>query len=206
MPREATHVSISGPVTKSIGISVRDDNTFDASIGRLPSTGSYTITVIRVSGTDVFDVGCPSLPFYVHQAGVTPSPGFPGYYDPCADDTTGKCEACLGELIDPDKGIRENSATKAWTALGCVPTDPQEFVAWFLSSAIKLSGGIAFLLMLWGGFQMMTSTGDPEKLNQGKSIITSAAIGLLFIIFSVLLLKIIGIDIFQLPEWGQPFG
>ena len=89
--------------------------------------------------------------------------------------------------------------------MGCLPTDPAKFVGWLLARAIGIGGGIAFLLMIWGGIAIMTSAGDPEKLNQGKSIITSAISGLLFIIFSVLLLKIIGVDIFQLPKWGPQF-
>lgn len=125
--------------------------------------------------------------------GPTPTPGVPpGEFDPCAGDATGKCALCLG----PN---REYSSEKVWTALGCLPTDPADFVAWLLSAAIRIGGGIAFLLMLWGGFQTMTSSGNPEKLNQGKDILVSAGVGLLFIIFAVLLLKIIGVDIFQLP-------
>lgn len=86
------------------------------------------------------------------------------------------------------------------TALGCIPTnDINGFVQWFLTWAIGIGGGIAFLLILWSGFQIMTATGNPDRLKAGKEQLTSAVSGLLFIIFSVFLLKLIGIQILNLP-------
>jgi len=58
-----------------------------------------------------------------------------------------------------------------------------------------VAGGIAFLMILYGGFTIMMSAGNPEKLNSGKEIITSAISGLLLIVFSAVILRIIGIDI-----------
>lgn len=93
---------------------------------------------------------------------------------------------------------------KSYTAIGCLPTnDPQEFIGWLLGAAIGIAGGIAFLLMLWGGFQIITSTGDPEKLNKGKEILTSAIIGLIVIIFSLFLLQLIGVKILQIPGFSK---
>jgi len=86
------------------------------------------------------------------------------------------------------------------TALGCVPTDTQQLAGWILLNAIKVGGGIAFLLMLFGAFQILTSTGDPQKLKSGSETITNALTGLIFIIFSLFLLNLIGVKIFNLPE------
>jgi Co/Zn/Cd efflux system component len=72
-----------------------------------------------------------------------------------------------------------------------------------LGAVIGIAGGIAFLLMIFAGFQIITSTGDPEKLNRGKEILTSAIIGLVVIVFSVFLLKLIGVDILQLPGFEK---
>lgn len=88
------------------------------------------------------------------------------------------------------------------TALGTIPAEPGAFVEKFLELAIGIGGGVAFLLMLWGGFTVITSTGNPEKINKGKETITSAVIGLLFIIFSVVLFQIIGYDILGLGPLG----
>ncbi len=88
------------------------------------------------------------------------------------------------------------------TVLGCVPTQSTIFIRWFLNKAISIGGGIAFLIMIWGAFQVMTSSGDPEKLQEGKNILVSAGAGLLFIIFSVFILELIGYRILKIPGWG----
>ena len=66
-----------------------------------------------------------------------------------------------------------------------------------------LAGGIAFLLILFGGFQILTSAGNPEKLNEGRELVSSAVAGLLLIIFSVFLLRLIGYDILRIPGFGR---
>ncbi len=89
------------------------------------------------------------------------------------------------------------------TAIGCIHTEPIEFVKDFLKLAMGIAGGIGFLFMLYGVFLMITSAGNPDTLKNGSGIFTNAIIGLLFIIFSLLLLKIIGVDILGL---GKQFG
>ena len=85
------------------------------------------------------------------------------------------------------------------TGLGPIPTDPECLVKWILKYAILMGGGIAFLLSVFGGVSIILAGGNPEKINSGKEIIGSALTGLLFIIFSVFLLRFIGLDILQLP-------
>lgn len=84
------------------------------------------------------------------------------------------------------------------TALGCIGTQPDTLATWVLTNAIKVAGGIAFLLMLYGGFLFLTSAGDPNKLQEATDVIMSAIAGLLMIIFSVFLLRLIGYDILQI--------
>lgn len=86
------------------------------------------------------------------------------------------------------------------TAIGCIPTgNLNEFANWFLRWAIGIGGGIAFLLIIWSGFQIMTSSGNPERLKAGKEQLTAAVTGLLFLIFSVFLLRLIGVEILRIP-------
>lgn len=87
------------------------------------------------------------------------------------------------------------------TALGCISTDVESggFINTLLQLAIGLGGMIALLLILGGVFIITTSAGIPDKLNQGKELITSAISGLLFIILSVVLLNLIGIKILAIP-------
>lgn len=85
------------------------------------------------------------------------------------------------------------------TGLGCIPTDASQLVSWILRFSLGIGGGLALLLMSFAGIEIMTSQGDPEKLNEGKERFTSAIIGLAFVVMSVFLLRVIGVDILGTP-------
>jgi len=86
------------------------------------------------------------------------------------------------------------------TAIGCIPiSDGKAFVEWLFPKLLGIMGGIAFLLMLYGGFLILSSSGNQEKIKAGQETITSAIAGLIFAIFSLFLLQLIGVDILQIP-------
>ncbi len=90
------------------------------------------------------------------------------------------------------------------TAIGCIPiNNTDEFIAFVLRWAIGVGGGVAFLLILLAGFQIMTSSGNPDKLKAGQELMTSAIAGLILLIFTVFILRIIGVDILGLPGFGE---
>jgi hypothetical protein len=92
------------------------------------------------------------------------------------------------------------------TALGCIKVLNNDggtaFMAFVLRWAVGVGGGIAFLLILYAGFMLMTSTGNPERIKAGQELLTSAISGLILLIFSVFILKFIGIDILGLCKFG----
>lgn len=92
------------------------------------------------------------------------------------------------------------------TAIGCVPVlsndNGTSFMAFILRWAVGVGSGIAFLLILYAGFMIMTSSGNPERLKAGQELLTSAISGLILLIFSVFVLKFIGIDILKLGAFG----
>ncbi len=89
------------------------------------------------------------------------------------------------------------------TAIGCIHTNPIELAGDVSKFIVAISGGLAFLLMLMGVFQMLTSAGNPDSLNAGRERLTSAIIGLLFVIFAVLFMQIIGIGFLNLPGFEK---
>jgi len=96
------------------------------------------------------------------------------------------------------------SAREIYTAIGCIPIDDSgALIGWILRWAIGIGGGIAFILILVAGFQIMTSRGDPQRLQAGKELLTSAIAGILLIIFSVFILEVIGVDILGIPGFNQ---
>jgi len=126
----------------------------------------------------------------VYARGPVPVPGteYGAPSSPCAFAEAGSgCSGCMED------------GKHVWTAFGCLPTDSGTFVTTLLGFGSGIAGGIAFLLIIVGGFQIVMSAGNPEKLNEGKELVTSAIVGLLFIIFSIFLLRFIGVDILAIP-------
>jgi hypothetical protein len=92
-----------------------------------------------------------------------------------------------------------------YTAIGCIPIDAiSSFTAKILGFAIGISGGIAFLLIIFAGFQIITSQGDRYKLKSGRDLLTAAISALLLVIFSTFLLRVIGIDILGIITQSTP--
>ena len=85
------------------------------------------------------------------------------------------------------------------TALGPISTSPGGLVGSIMAILLSLAGGVAILLIIAAGYQLVTSQGNPEKVKAARERLTSAIVGLLFIIFSVALLQIIGISILHIP-------
>ena len=108
------------------------------------------------------------------------------------------CHKCL---IDPATGPRDRTY---YTVLGCFSTDPSggPFVRSVLSIIFGMAGGTAFLMVLWGSAMVLTSSGDPVRLQSGKETIISSVAGILLILFSTFLLSVIGVDILKIPGFG----
>ncbi len=120
---------------------------------------------------------------------------------PCTDPK--KCSSGGGKLIegcnDPSKPGYDPKNPAIATAIGCIHTNPAALVKDLLTFIIGIAGGLSFLMMLLGVFGMLTSAGNPDSLNAGRERLTNAVIGLLFVIFAVLLLQIIGVGILDIP-------
>jgi len=59
-------------------------------------------------------------------------------------------------------------------------------------SALAPVAGIAFfIMMLWGGFQFVTSGGDPKAAGQARSTLTYAIIGIILVVAAWLIIKAI---------------
>lgn len=89
------------------------------------------------------------------------------------------------------------------SAIGCIPfKDNSTFLGWILGWAVGVGGGVAFLLIALATITIMTSQGNPDKIKEGQEHLTSAISGLILLIFTVFVLKFIGIDILGLKDFG----
>ena len=82
------------------------------------------------------------------------------------------------------------------TGIGNISTNPTELAGQIARFGIGIAGGIAFLMMIYGAFQMMFSAGNPESVQKGREIFGAAIAGLVVIIFAVFILRLIGVTIF----------
>ena len=85
------------------------------------------------------------------------------------------------------------------TALGCLPYERTEFIMALLRFLTGISGAIALAVMLIGTIQIMTAGGDAKKIQSGKELFMAGITGLLFLIFSVSLVRIIAGNILKIP-------
>jgi hypothetical protein len=155
---------------------------------------------------------------------------FAGSKSPCSEEKGLVCEGGTCIPLDPDnvtpdmyrggvtpkpqdtdiedaekKGIEKvlcDDGVSIDTAIGCIPIgDTNALIGFILSWAIGIGGGIAFLLIIFAAFQIMTSSGNPDRLKAGQELMTSAIAGLILLIFSTFILRIIGVNILGiLPE------
>lgn len=50
-----------------------------------------------------------------------------------------------------------------------------------IKAILGLSGSVALLMFVWGGFQYLWSGGDPKKVDKGKETLKNAALGIAII-------------------------
>lgn len=88
------------------------------------------------------------------------------------------------------------------TEVGDIPTDPLGFVAKFYSIGLSLIGGVALLSIIYGGYIILTSSGNPMQLQRGKSFIFYAIAGLLLAIFGYVFIQVVMVDVLHIPGFG----
>lgn len=86
------------------------------------------------------------------------------------------------------------------TAIGCIPIQNRTaLIGFILRWGVSIAGGIAMIFFVVAGFQIMTSAGDPQKLKAGQELLTSVISGVILLILSIFILRIVGVDILGLP-------
>ncbi len=122
----------------------------------------------------------------------------------CTDiETGGTIQRDDDSLPPPCKALdSKGECLKVSTAIGDIGTNPTAFIKDIFSILLGVSGGIALILIIISGYRLMASQGNPEKVQEAREMLTSAVVGLLFIIFSLVILQIIGVSILQIPGFS----
>lgn len=89
------------------------------------------------------------------------------------------------------------------TELGCLPDNPVDFSGKIYSIGLGLVGGVGLIALLYGGYLIIVSKGDPVTLNKGKSYIFYALLGIVMAVSGFALYHIAAVDILQIPGFGR---
>ncbi|MEN9327452.1 MAG: hypothetical protein RI947_260 [Candidatus Parcubacteria bacterium] len=106
-----------------------------------------------------------------------------------SDSDAAACKTCM----ETGNGI--------YTAIGCIKniSNIQGLVTALFNVGLGISGGFAFMCIIYAAFILQTSQGNPERLKKSRDLMTSCITGLLLIIFSIFILRVIGVQILQIP-------
>jgi len=116
---------------------------------------------------------------------------FSGISFPCGDGSL------ANTTLNPGNCLSIN------TAIGPIEVTAQGFIRSIFTFVLTIASFGAVVIIIYSGYMFMVSRGDKEKLQGARETITAAIVGLLFIIFSIVILEIIGIDILRIPGFGR---
>ncbi len=85
------------------------------------------------------------------------------------------------------------------TDFGCFKNDPIGFVQQFYGIGLAFVGAVSLIAIIIGGYTIMTSQGDPQRVRSGKSWIFYAIGGLLLAIFGFVIIQTIAGGILKVP-------
>lgn len=103
-----------------------------------------------------------------------------------------KCMECLFN----SSGVRQETQ---YTVIGCLPTSAGGLTQALSQFSSAVIGGISFLVFMYGGYQLLTSAGNPTKLSSGKKLMTSALITMLVVLFATFIFRFAAQDLIKIP-------
>ncbi len=68
-------------------------------------------------------------------------------------------------------------------------TDATAIISTVITGALGIIGALTLLMLVWGGFQWLTSAGNPEKVKMGTQTMVWAVIGVVLVFASYVLLS-----------------
>lgn len=92
------------------------------------------------------------------------------------------------------------------TEIGIIRPSPEKLISTIIIVMTYLSGGVSLFFTLSGAAKYLTSSGNPEALEEAKATITHALGGFLLVFLSVFLLRLIGVDVLHIPGFSTAPG
>lgn len=92
----------------------------------------------------------------------------------------------LEQVFAQSVSLSELSPAKSLTSFGVLTNI-------IVKNAFVFAGIISFILLIFGGFQVIVAAGDTKKLEKGRGAIVGAVIGLLLVVGSFWIVQIVSI-------------
>ena len=127
---------------------------------------------------------------------AAPSCSFGSVCDPATSSCRFVCDptiaSCPPGTIPPPTSQVTGSCPLNPPFNGLCAISPWGFVSAIITLLFTAAGIIAFLYLLWGGFEWITSSGEKEAVKLAREKITGAVIGLVIVLFSFAIIKVVG--------------
>lgn len=116
-----------------------------------------------------------------------------GFYDDCTPEEiccVFSTPAPTSDTVSSGSG-KKNETTKVVSLDNpiSVGADPSTIIGMIIKAFLGVVGGFALVMMVWGGFQWLTSAGSPDKVKSGTGTMLWAIIGLIVVLASYLLVN-----------------
>lgn len=189
-------VPIVGGVVNGV-IDFVNKNVIDA----LPFVGLSKVLPLPTVGT--IKSGLDQINKQLCVGGPTFANGTPGT-DKClcyGGDFSGLSKYCQNSPVDAGKCTSCFKDGGIYTSIGCISdiSNIQSLVTTVFNVGLGLAGGFAFMCIIYAAFLLQTSGGSPDRIKRSKELMTSCITGLLLIIFSIFILRLIGVQILKIP-------
>ena len=101
-----------------------------------------------------------------------------------------KCSGTSGGDFKPYMCAVNGTGIGINSAIGCIPIeDVNETTAFFVRWALGIGGGIALFLIATSAIKIMTTKGDPKRLQDARDTLSSAIAGIVLIVLSVFFIR-----------------
>lgn len=125
--------------------------------------------------------------------------------DPKTDENDAVTKMCKKYLYDGEKRTSEKERLSCiscaqtsgyWSSFGCIPLNMSDLISKvILNVGIGLGGFIAVMCVTLNAIRLQLSRGDSSKIQSVRENMTSCILGLILILFSVFILRIVDITI-----------
>lgn len=113
----------------------------------------------------------------------------------------------ISTLKEQESCMKCAGANGIWTAFGCIEYSFGKFVQDVLFGfGLRFAMAITFFCIIYGALQLQLSRGDAARIKKAQELITSCISGLMLIIFSIFILRVIGVDLLRIPGFGSTGG